>query len=298
MRAGHLARAERVSHDDVLQGKARLKAQASRAQALRSGAPPSRRGRGRPWPASSAARREPGRSRGRGRARPRPRSRRRGAGRQAGQPRGRDVEGLLERRPVERIGLVEQRQHLKGAAGQEALQRELRPGDERFHQIAARPPRGSGRRTAGSASRRSSRATAAASATAIVGAHHAAAAGQHERLDHAGKADAAPRGHARRPPGRARCRTRPRRSAAVGSRRRADDRRPRTPRPPRELLAHEQLVRGGRHRRGAFAGRPSRRAAAAATFAGSSPPTGTTAEIGAAASLAAAIAAAPPHRHR
>ena len=200
------------------------------------------------------------------------------------QPRRRDVDGLLEGRPVERVGLVEQRQHLKGAARQDALQRELRPGDERFDEqlpgrlrdpVGAPPDRRAGARAARSPPRATRRSSAritprlpdsmsglttqgnptppgavTRSATAPGSVPHATAKNRGWRR--AGSAAAA---------------------AASCSR-------------MSSLFAAAAIAAG------AFAGRPSRRAAAAATFAGSSPPTGSTAEIGAAASSAAAISAA------
>jgi hypothetical protein len=48
--------------------------------------------------------------------------------------RRRDVDGFLERRSVQRIGLVEQRQHVQRAAGEDAFERQLGAGDERFDQ--------------------------------------------------------------------------------------------------------------------------------------------------------------------
>ena len=48
----------------------------------------------------------------------------------ARQPGRRDVDRLLEEGAVERVGLVEEREHLELAVGQQALQRDLAPGDE------------------------------------------------------------------------------------------------------------------------------------------------------------------------
>ena len=61
------------------------------------------------------------------------------SGRQA---RGRHVERLLEVRPVERVGLVEERQHVELSRHQEPLQRHLAPGNEVLdqHLVAPRPP--------------------------------------------------------------------------------------------------------------------------------------------------------------
>ena len=85
------------------------------------------------WPGSSAARRARGRSRGRAPARPLS-PRRRCVLVVRGQPRRRDVKRLLERRTVQRIGLVEQRHHLQVPARQDAFDGELGPGDERLDQ--------------------------------------------------------------------------------------------------------------------------------------------------------------------
>ena len=52
--------------------------------------------------------------------------------------RRRDVNGLLEVRAVERVRLVEQREHLERAAAQEPLERDLRAGHERLDEHLAR----------------------------------------------------------------------------------------------------------------------------------------------------------------
>ena len=280
---GDLAGAERVAHDDVLQRKARFKAQTSRAQ------PSDRAGRhlDEDGPVVAGGPAQLGVNRAGLEAE---RARRRGhafgeaaliGGRQ---PRRRDVDGLLERRPVERVGLVEQRQHLKGAAGQDALERELRPGDERFHQQLPgrlRDPAGArrDRRAGARAARAPPRATGDRRRASRRGCPTASAASPRREIP---PRPARSRG---RPPRRDRCRTRRRRNGAGGAAGSAAAAAASCPRMS-SLFAAAAIAAG------AFAGRPSRRAAAAATFAGSSPPTGSTAEIGAAASLAAAITAA------
>ena len=195
MRAGAVARAKRVAHDHVFQRKAGFKSQASGAQAAD-------RARGDLDQDRAAVGFAPAQLGVDGAGLEAQRARRRRhrvgdaalIGRRA--PRRRDVEGFLEGRAVERIGLVEQRQHLERAAGQDALQRELGPGDERFDEdlpgrVRIGPAQGGvGEQALEPRQRRRERG-------AIVGAHHAAAARQHQRLDDAGKADAGRRGHAR-----------------------------------------------------------------------------------------------------
>src|ERR1700728_2925554 len=51
----------------------------------------------------------------------------------AGLTRRRDVDGLLEERAVERIRLVEKRQHAEFSLGEDAFERELAAFNEGFH---------------------------------------------------------------------------------------------------------------------------------------------------------------------
>ena len=202
----------------------------------------------------------------------------------SGQPRRRDVDGLLEGRAVQRIGLVEQRQHLQRAAGQDPFERELGPGDERFDRGSARPrpdPAGARRdRRAGARAARAPPPATRGSSARITPRLPDSISG----LTTHGKPT---------PPGRSRARPRRRRRVPHGDREEARLLRRRGSAAAASRCAHEQLVRGRTPSpSGAFAGKPSRRAAAAATFAGSSPPTGSTAEIGASRASAAAIAAA------
>ena len=59
-----------------------------------------------------------------------------------GQPRGGHVDRLLEERPVERVGLVEQGEHRQRAVDQEPLQRHLAAGDEPLDQHLVRSLQG------------------------------------------------------------------------------------------------------------------------------------------------------------
>src|ERR1700737_521155 len=55
-------------------------------------------------------------------------------------PRWRDIDGLLEEGSVERIGLVEDGQHLELAVAKQGLDRQLVAGDETSTMSAGRPP--------------------------------------------------------------------------------------------------------------------------------------------------------------
>ena len=115
-----------------------------------------------------------------------------------GQPRRRHVDGLLEERPVERIGLVEQRQGVERAADEETLQRHLRPRHELLHQDLA------GARAEGAdVGRRQDRRHSAKRRGELrlaVRADDPAARREHERLEHARiRARARPAPPGRRP---------------------------------------------------------------------------------------------------
>ena len=97
-----------------------------------------------------------------------------------------DVDALLEVRAVERVGLVEERQHLEPAVGEQALDRDLRPGDEGLDQqprpfvLVRRPRPGHDGPHPLDRSRE---------LPGIIGPDHPPARGHRDRLDHAGKRD-------------------------------------------------------------------------------------------------------------
>ena len=100
--------------------------------------------------------------------------------------RGRDVERLLEKRPVERIGLVEEREHVEMTAHQQALERDLGSGDELLDQHAAEIGIAALRHVRRS-QQRADAGHGGAQFGGVVGADDAAASGKNERFDHAGK---------------------------------------------------------------------------------------------------------------
>ena len=91
------------------------------------------------------------------------------------QARGRDVDRLLEEGAVERVGLVEERQHVQLAVGQQPLQRHLEAGDERLDQEMVSLGRARSRR---SSSRPRDARERRDELGRVVGADHAAAAGE------------------------------------------------------------------------------------------------------------------------
>ena len=126
------------------------------------------------------------------------------------QPRRRDVDRLFEEGTVERIRLVEDREHGQRPARQHAFEGDLRPRDERLDEKRAvlrraallgaggrigrgargRDARGGGRRIGRSADDRAGTPARGLQAREVVGPDHPPARGHRERLDHAGKFDA------------------------------------------------------------------------------------------------------------
>ena len=116
----------------------------------------------------------------------RPRSDRLDLGQDAGrQPRRRHVQRLLEVRPLERVGLIEHRQHLQTAPAQQPLDRHLRAG-----QVALQQQRRPGRLPSGGQNAPDALG-GRARLLGVIRPDHPAAARQSQRLDDAGKAHVA-----------------------------------------------------------------------------------------------------------
>ncbi len=97
-----------------------------------------------------------------------------------GQPRGRDIDRLFKKGAVERVGLVEQGQHVQPAAVEHSLQRHFKAGEKGFHQVGVR---------AGAIFRRQQPRQPPGRQDELgggVGAHHPAAAVEARGLEHAG----------------------------------------------------------------------------------------------------------------
>ncbi len=104
--------------------------------------------------------------------------------------RGRDVQGLLEVGAVERVGLVEERQHLELAAAQDALERHLGTGNELLDADAM--SRGIADRTQlGSVEQRRNAAPGDGEGGWVIGANHAPTGGEQQRFEHARQRHAA-----------------------------------------------------------------------------------------------------------
>ena len=109
---------------------------------------------------------------------------RRDAGlRGSGQPGGRDVDGLLEERPVERIRLVEEGQDVERAADQQPFEGDLASGHERLDEQGA--PRFVGKRSLDLGQDRRDAPERRDEFPRVVRADHAAARREHARLEDA-----------------------------------------------------------------------------------------------------------------
>ena len=102
-----------------------------------------------------------------------------------GKPRRRDVDRLLEERPVEGIGLVEQRQHVQTPPVEQPFQRHLDPRDVAFDQD---PPGGLAHGgDVGLVQDSNDAAERGDECLLVVRPDHAAARRQRDGLEHAGK---------------------------------------------------------------------------------------------------------------
>ena len=149
--------------------------------------------------------------------------------RRGGKARGRHVDRLLEKGTVQRIGLVEDRQDLEGAVGQETFHRDLRPGNVLLDEDPrCRVPAPS--RNVRVREDRSDSPPGRAEGLRIVPPDHAAASREKRRLQNA-RVGAGGRGH---PPGRRRSERRGTRATAPPLRRALREEVPcRAPRRPR-----------------------------------------------------------------
>jgi len=105
------------------------------------------------------------------------------------QARGRHVDGLLEERPLQRVGLVEERQHVQRSPDQQAFQGDLEAGHVFLGKQIARGV--AGHRDVVADEQRRDAPEGHDELLGGVGADDPAAGRQAQRLQHAGKRDAA-----------------------------------------------------------------------------------------------------------